>query len=289
MAELLMPRLSDTMEEGTVARWLKQPGEPVTKGEVIAEIQTDKANMDLEAYEDGTLQQLLVEEGATVPIGQPIAVIGTGPAPPRARPAPAQLSVPSPVSPDGNGVTDHVTPSPPHGPSFEAGRDTGTRRSSPLARSLARSHGIALTDIPGTGPGGRIIRADVEAAIAHHLGATTPSTAPPVTPAIPRPATPSTAPPVSSTGGDEEEVPLTAVRRITAERLTQSADAPHFYLTSVIDTEPLLAFRAEANDQVGSGANKITVTDLLVKACVSGNAVCTRTGGVVWTVVGSFW
>src|SRR5215468_7500533 len=89
MAEIIMPRLSDTMSEGAVGKWLKKPGDTIERGEIIAEIETDKATMDLEAFESGTLQQILVEEGQTVPIGQPIAIVGDGPAVPAAAPAPA--------------------------------------------------------------------------------------------------------------------------------------------------------------------------------------------------------
>src|SRR6266487_1300563 len=122
MADVTMPRLSDTMEEGTIASWLKKPGEQVNKGDVIAQIETDKATMDLTAFEAGTLQEILAPEGTTVAIGQPVARLG-------------------------NGQADAKV------------------RASPMARHIAAEHGLELSGISGSGPQGRVIRADVEAAL----------------------------------------------------------------------------------------------------------------------------
>ena len=292
MAEVLMPRLSDTMEEGKVARWLKQPGDKVARGETIAEIDTDKATMDLEAFEEGVLEQVLVPEGGTVPIGTPVAVIGTGSgAAVPARPSPAPAAT-GPVPVGQEAAPPAVTPSPAQAasppaqaapqaaqaaplaaadrprtagfPSDGAGaraprpagaRPDGASRSSPLARRAARRHGVDLSALRGSGPGGRVVRADVERAVAALASA--PTGAP-----QPRPA--------GGTGalGDVEEVPLSQIRRVTAERLTKSLEAPHFYLTSVVDAERLLALRAEAVWAVEGGDGvRVTVTDLLVKAC----------------------
>lgn len=126
---------------------------------------------------------------------------------------------------------------------------------SPLARKLAREHGIDLSTVTGTGPGGRIVRADVEAAIAAARPAAE------ATRPAPEPA------PLATVDEDVEEVPLTTIRRVTAKRLTESATAPHFYLTGVVDAGRLLAFRAEINDRLADTGTKITVTDLLVRAC----------------------
>jgi pyruvate dehydrogenase E2 component (dihydrolipoamide acetyltransferase) len=134
-------------------------------------------------------------------------------------------------------------------------------RTSPLARAIARDHGIDLATITGTGPGGRIVRADVEAAVAAAQEAPAPS------PAAPAPAAARIEAPAATAGADDESIPLTAVRRITAERLTQSAAAPHFYLTSVVDAGELLAFRKEVNARLADSGIKVTVTDLLVRAC----------------------
>jgi pyruvate dehydrogenase E2 component (dihydrolipoamide acetyltransferase) len=286
MAEVLMPRLSDTMEEGKVARWLKQPGDKVARGETIAEIDTDKATMDLEAFEEGVLEQVLVPEGGTVPIGAPVAVIGTGSgaavparpspapgatgavpvgqeaAPPAATPPTAQAASPAAqAAPPAAADRPRTAGFPSDGAGARASRPTGARpdgasRSSPLARRAARRHGVDLSALRGSGPGGRVVRADVERAVAAAL-----ASAPTSTPQ-PRPA--------GGTGalGDVEEVPLSQIRRVTAERLTKSLEAPHFYLTSVVDAERLLALRAEAvRAAEGGDGVRVTVTDLLVKAC----------------------
>ena len=245
-----MPRLSDTMEEGILARWLKHPGEAVRRGDVIAEIETDKATMDLEAYEDGVLEALLVEEGATVSIGGPIAVIGTGDGKGRA-PSPGVVT----VEPSVTAPAPAPVPEPSGTASSGTARDRAlgpVPRSSPLARRLAGRHGLDVADISGTGPGGRVVRADVEAAIARGgVGAT--------------PAVVGGRAPTGSPAAEAEEVPLTTVRRITAERLTENARAPHFYLTGVIDAAALVAFRSEIAD--AAEGTRITLTDVLVKAC----------------------
>ena len=178
MPEVIMPRLSDTMEEGELSRWLKQVGDTVQKGDVLAEIETDKATMDLEAFENGVLEQQLVAAGTMVPIGQPVAVIGDGsgakaaPAAPAAEPAaPAETAPEAPAAEAaaargaGRGGT---------GPAGADGRspagahaEADELRASPLARKIARDHGIDIAArSPAPGRGGRIVRADVEAAIA---------------------------------------------------------------------------------------------------------------------------
>jgi pyruvate dehydrogenase E2 component (dihydrolipoamide acetyltransferase) len=273
MPEVLMPRLSDTMEEGTLSRWLTHEGAPVHKGDAIAEIETDKAVMELEAYDEGPLTRILVAEGTTVPIGTPLAVIGTEPqaapdegAPEQARQTAADAPAPPTGPAEGPTRTVPAAEEPPaseHGDEYEV-------RTSPLARTLARQHGIDITTLTGSGPGGRIVRADVDDAITRHggqPGAIRPPTAPePAQPAGPAAAHPTPTEDVE----DVEAVPLSRIRRLTAQRLTQSTQqAPHFYLTTVIDAEPLLAFRADINAQLGEPGPRISVTDLLVKACAT--------------------
>ncbi|HXT46808.1 MAG TPA: dihydrolipoamide acetyltransferase family protein [Pseudonocardiaceae bacterium] len=254
MPEVLMPRLSDTMQEGVLSQWRKHEGDPVHQGDVLAEIETDKATMELEAYDEGTLSRLLVEEGATIPIGTPIAVIDT----PAASAAPA----PSPPAAAQQPATPPTvaTPTPPSS-------DVSASRASPLARRIAREHGVDLATISGSGPGGRIVRGDIEAAIAANAQ---PGTAPPPTPTSRPPEPPSSpaAVPLPVAGPDVEELALTRMRRLTAQRLTQSAQqAPHFYLTRVVDADPLLAFRKQVNADLESTGIRVSVTDLLVKAC----------------------
>ncbi|MGW1738354.1 dihydrolipoamide acetyltransferase family protein [Nocardia sp. NPDC001965] len=261
MPEIVMPRLSDTMEDGVVATWLKQVGDPVIRGEVVAEIETDKALMELEAYEDGVLEQILAEAGTRVAIGEPIAFVGDGStagAPtgqersragaardndvPRAAPAPARPG-PAPTA-----DTVQFTPA-----------DTGERqKSSPLARKVARELGVDLAAVAGTGPGGRITRRDVESA--HRTAAATAGDT-----AV---AEASVAVAAEAESGDYDEIPLTGIQRVSAARLTESTQqAPHIYLTSAIDVTDLFAFRAQINDTLAAaGTGKVSVNDLLVKA-----------------------
>ncbi len=260
MPEVQMPRLSDTMTEGILSRWLKQEGEQIRKGDIIAEIETDKATMELEAYDAGPLTALLVAEGTTVAIGAPIAIIGgedasATPTPPAPTPPPTpptpEPPAPEPPAPEPT-TPEPAAPEPAAPQSPEPA--TARRRASPLVRKLAHERGLDLATVTGTGPGGRIVRADIEPGV----------TAPDHAPAPPAPVTTPTAPPSQP---DDEEIPLTAIRRVTARRLTESAAVPHFYLTSVVDTERLLAFRAEVNAALADSGGKVSVTDLLVRAC----------------------
>src|SRR2546428_6221450 len=165
MSEISMPRLSDTMEEGTIARWLKSPGDEIKKGDILAEIETDKATMDLEAYEAGTLQQILVQEGETVPIGQAVALIGTG-AVVQQPGQPARAS--ARTSAEMAGAAPAASPpqaeasAPSRGPALSEGGAGTQLKASPLARRMAEEHSIDLRQVQGTGPGGRVVRDDIE-------------------------------------------------------------------------------------------------------------------------------
>ncbi|MGP4020161.1 dihydrolipoamide acetyltransferase family protein [Saccharopolyspora sp. 5N708] len=255
MTEIQMPRLSDTMEEGVISTWQKKVGDQVSRGDVLAEIETDKALMELEAYDDGVLEKILVEEGATVAIGTPIAILGDGsgaaaqsapaPAAPAPAPAPAPAAAPAPA--------------PAAAPAPVATAEPGAKpKASPLAKAVAKEKGVDLATVRGTGPGGRIIRADIEAA-----AAATPS-APATQPAAPAPA----AAPAVVADADVEEIPLSNIRKVTAKRLTESKQqAPHFYLTSAIDVTDLMAFRANLNERLqAAGGPKVSINDLVVKA-----------------------
>lgn len=282
MPEITMPRLSDTMEEGVIASWLKQVGDPVARGEVIAEIETDKALMELEAYDDGVLEQILADAGARVPIGEPIALVGDGSGAARATSATApeaSAATGGPeVSPAALGA-DTRTPTTRSGSHAGAPEITGAtpgdrtsgaaaaadgqrRKSSPLARKIARELGVDIATVTGTGPGGRITRRDVESAQGATESGAAPATAAPAADAAPAPAAPAPA------SGDYEEIPLTRIQQVSATRLTESKQqAPHIYLTSAIDVTDLLAFRAQINATLESaGKGKVSVNDLLVKA-----------------------
>jgi pyruvate dehydrogenase E2 component (dihydrolipoamide acetyltransferase) len=265
MSEVIMPRLSDTMEEGELAKWLKNVGDPVTKGESLAEIETDKATMDLEAFEDGVLEQQLVAEGTIVPIGQPVAVIGDGsgasaaaPAAPTPAAAPAEPAA-APAEPAAAAPAEPAAEAAPDAPAAQQHTvaPTDALRASPLARKVARDHGIDLASVTGSGPQGRVVRADVEAAIA---GAS--SAAAPAASTQPAPAA-TTAVPFSA---EDEEVAVSKIRLVAARRLTESQAVPHFFLTSIVDVEQLLAFRKEVNASLESQGVRVSVNDLLVRA-----------------------
>ena len=249
MPDVFMPRLSDTMTEGVLSQWVKHEGDQVRKGDVLAVIETDKAAMDMEAYDEGVLTKILVAEGASVPIGTPIAVIGE---------APAEAAATSPVpAPD---QTERAVVAPAAPAPATMASPAGRLPASPLARKLARERGIDLTAVSGTGPGGRIVRADIENAAGDRGSAqlvpqpeaapTGPPRSAPASPlAAPLAAMPPSPAPVAVAplppAADAEEIPLTTVRRLTAQRLAASArEAPHFYLTVVAEAGDLLAFRA---------------------------------------------
>ncbi|MFF0498399.1 dihydrolipoamide acetyltransferase family protein [Nocardia aobensis] len=278
MSDITMPRLSDTMEDGVVATWLKQVGDTVTRGEVLAEIETDKALMELEAYDDGILERIIAAPGTRVPIGEPIAVLGDGSgtaAAPSSAPGQqaetptARQSIeqqPEPASADNATARQHTAHQAVSAPADTAtpavtapqsAADATRRKSSPLARKVAQELGVDITTVTGTGPGGRITRLDVENAHAARISDIAQTTSAPEHTA---PGTPAT--------GDYDEIPLTSIQRVSATRLTESKQqAPHIYLTSAIDVTELLAFRTRINETLAdTGAGKVSVNDLLVKA-----------------------
>jgi pyruvate dehydrogenase E2 component (dihydrolipoamide acetyltransferase) len=266
MAELNMPRLSDTMEEGTIGRWMKQPGDQVERGEIVAEIETDKATMELEAYESGTLQKILVPEGETVAIGEVIALIGDGPveeapaaAPQKAEAQPAQATETQPAkpAPSSNG---HGAP---------ATSDTGERlKASPVARRLASEYGIDLRQVQGTGPGGRIIKENVEAY--RSSGPPAEPAAPQQPAAAPQQPTPAAAPaprptaPAPAIAG--EVAPMSRMRRAIATAMNASKPGiPHIYVTSEIDMAAAMTLRKQINES-GAAPVKISLNDMIIKA-----------------------
>ena len=278
MPEVFMPRLSDTMQEGAIDSWRKQVGDEVHKGDVLAEIETDKALMELEAYDEGVLTAILVQAGQSAPIGAPIAVIGQAEdGHPAAAPHPAEPPAAAPPAAEAPAAqrADVPVPAPPAPVSAQPAPSATLQPppASPLARTVARQHGVNLADVRGTGPGGRILRADIEAAVARRAQpAAQPSTTPTPTPPSQIPATPPARRPEPAAArpvaAHDEQVPLSRVRRLTAERLAQSAQqAPHFHLTRTLEVDALLAFRAQANADLDDAGVRISVTDLLVKAC----------------------
>ncbi|TDQ52297.1 dihydrolipoamide acetyltransferase family protein [Actinorugispora endophytica] len=265
MSDIYMPRLSDTMEEGVISSWLKQVGDKVSSGDVLVEIETDKAVMEYEAYEDGYLVKQAVSEGETVPIGAVIGVIGDSPdavpedsgtkAPEAAGEAPAEDAAPAAPA---------EAPAAPAEEAEPAG-DGPRPLSSPLARRLAREYGLDLGQIKGSGPKGRVVRADIEAAAKSRDGQA------PAAPAQAAPSAPAQAPAAPQQsfddGRDSEEVKITNIRKVIARRLTQSKqEVPHFYLRRTIDAEALKALRAQINEQLAPTGVKVSFNDLIVKA-----------------------
>jgi pyruvate dehydrogenase E2 component (dihydrolipoamide acetyltransferase) len=261
MAEVTMPRLSDTMSEGTVGRWLKKVGEPVAVGEIIAEIETDKATMELESFDAGTLQKIVIPEGQTVPIGQVIAYIGDGAAPAEAAPAPAAapaLAAPAPAAPAGGEVAS-AAPAAPAG-----GDEDGRVKASPVARRIAEELGVDLRQVTGSGPGGRIIKENVEEFAARgDAKPAAPPAAPPATALTTagQSARPATPPPPAPAGSSVAT--MSRMRKAIARAMTESKPGvPHIYVTMEVDMDAAMALR----EQIAASGVKVSVNDLVVKA-----------------------
>lgn len=265
MADLIMPKMGDAMTEGKVIRWMKEPGAAVKKGEAVAEIETDKVNVDLEAEWDGTLAKILVGAGEVAAVGAPIAVIARPGEPAQgaagaetkteATPRPAGASGPAPVAPGAGTASTSATAA----TRTAATATDGALRASPLARKLAEQHGIALETIKGSGPDGRIVKEDVEAALdARRAGGSRPLTPP----SAPAPAGRPGPVPVSAA----RDVPLTRMRQAIARRMTDSKQhIPHIYLTASVGMDAALALRKQLNDTLDD-ARRVSVNDLVVKA-----------------------
>ncbi len=252
---ITMPALSPTMTEGTLAKWMVKEGDSVASGDIIAEIETDKATMEVEAIDEGTVAQILIPEGTEgVAVNTPIAIvleegedagaIPAAPAPvatPAAAPAPAATPAPAPSASGGNGK---ATPAPVTA--------SGERvKASPLARRMAAQAGLDLTAISGSGPGGRIVKVDIEAAMTPRL-ASAPAAA------------------AAAAAGPHEPAftlePLSQMRKTIARRLSESKQTvPHFYLTVDCELDALLALRKSLNDKA-DGAYRLSVNDLVIKA-----------------------
>ncbi|MBN1310966.1 MAG: 2-oxo acid dehydrogenase subunit E2 [Anaerolineae bacterium] len=255
MAELVnMPKLGFDMQEGQLVRWLKEPGDPVKTGEPLAEIESDKATIEVESYVEGTMLQHLVNEDDWVPIGAPIAVVGkegeevdlealgTAEAAPAAEqgaasaPSKQQKKSPVPVAAPDGGNGDGLP---------------GGVRASPLARRIAEEHGLNLGQIDGSGPGGRIVKADVEA-VKEGTADVSQRPAPTYTPV--------------QAGAEDETIQTPRMRaRIAARMIESKTTVPHFYVTNEIDMQAALDLRKDLNERRADD-DKITVNDLIVKA-----------------------
>jgi len=287
VTEIVMPRLSDSMEEGTILKWLKADGDAVARGEPLAEIETDKATLTYESDAAGVLK-IVAGAGETLPIGSVIATLDGGANGSGASAAPAAADEPRPEPPaQPAAAAPAATPVPaaqpaaPSNPSAPAPQTEGRVKASPLARRLAREQGIDLHDVTGTGPGGRIVKDDVQRA-ASSPRPDPPVSAPPVSAPAPSASTPAPAPPTpvappppataAETGTAKGEVTtqeLTRTQGLIARRMAESrATIPTFELRTEIDMEACVALRAELKDIDGDGAAGIpSFNDMVVKAC----------------------
>lgn len=257
MAETVtMPKLGFDMAEGTLIRWVKVEGETVAKGDVLAEIETDKATVEVESSFTGTMLRHLVEQGTVVPVGTPIAVIGeAGEKVEVAAPAPTAPAAPSVDV----GTPQTSVPNTSEG-NAPIATSVGMLKASPLARRLAAEHGVDLKVVRGTGPGGRIVRKDVEVAMVAPMAPT------PVMPAV-VPTSVSVPTPIWQPGEIpvDQRIPLDRLRAAIGRRLVESKQqVPHFYVTHEYDVEDLLALRKHVNEMLPED-QKISVNDFIVK------------------------
>jgi pyruvate dehydrogenase E2 component (dihydrolipoamide acetyltransferase) len=267
MPYLEMPKLSDTMTEGTVVKWRKAVGDSVSVGDVLAEIETDKAVMELEAFDDGTLKEICIPEGGKAKVGDHLAlVLAPGESAPRSggSDASSQKVAATPPSRAASGAKsgsgDVASPTPPVAtrasqPPVQplAG---GRVKASPLAKKIAAAKGVQLATIQGSGPGGRVVAKDLESASAQTPRASAPAAAPIFPTTLPAGA---------------KRIPLSGMRKIIAERLLASkTQIPHFYLNIEVNADNLLKMRAQVNAPLEkAGAGKLTINDFILKAVVA--------------------
>ena len=277
MANIIeMPKLSDTMTVGTLAKWLKKEGDVVKSGDMLAEVETDKATMELESFFDGTLLKIFTPNGAQVALGAALCAIGkpgekveapASTAPASATAAPAPVAAPTPVEP-ATVLTPAATRVPAAEPSVASAQE-GRVKISPLARKLAAEKSLDPSHLTGSGPGGRIVRADVEAAAAR------PAPHSQISNAKSQIGAPGAKGPVASgpsllTKGpiqEERTVPVSNMRAAIARRLLESkTQLPHFYVEIEIDAEPLLVLREQLNTGLEQDGVKLSVNDFILKA-----------------------
>lgn len=283
---VVMPQMGYDMDAGTLLRWLKQEGDQVERGEAIAEIETDKVNIEIEAFDSGVLRKTLITEGQTVPVGEAIAIIGeegeeieipesadgattTNGSQPPPQAAEEETSSESMAPPAGATETatierEAATSQDQQAATAVIDREPGERiRASPLVRRLAEEHDIDLSQISGTGPHGRIVKRDIEGIISGEV----PKPAPRREEAAPAaaPAAAAVEPePVPTQGGELQDLPR--IRQTIAKRMSQSfRDVPHFYVTVQVNMDPALALRKEMNAALDD-ESKVSVNDLVIKA-----------------------
>ncbi len=280
---ILMPALSPTMTEGTLARWLKKEGDAIKAGDVIAEIETDKATMEVEAVDEGVLGKILVADGtANVAVNAPIAVlvedgeaVPAAAAPP-ATPAPAAPAATAPAAMAPAAAVPFAAPSPVPAAATPNGHDAVGERvfASPLARRMAKQAGIDLAALKGSGPNGRIVRADVEAAQKGGLPVPATVAVPAAAPAYaPPPAAPAARTPAAAITAPHRLVPHNTMRKVIARRLTEAKSTiPHFYVSMDIEIDAMIGLLAQLNAKApkeGPNAYLITINDMVIKAAAA--------------------
>ena len=253
MPVVTMPKLSDTMLEGTLVKWRKKAGDPVEVGDILAEVETDKATMEMESFDEGILKETYIEEGGVVKVGDKIALIlADGESADAAAVPKAAETTKSSATAAAAPVVKTVAPV---APKPAAPASTGRVKASPLARKIAASRGVNLSAIAGTGPAGRIVKKDVESAPVGGGGGASVSAAPAIRAA-------------RGIAGEEKSIALTGMRKTIAERLLASkTKIPHFYLSVTMDGGPLMALRKELNAMAEKdGGQKLTVNDFILLA-----------------------
>jgi pyruvate dehydrogenase E2 component (dihydrolipoamide acetyltransferase) len=271
--EVIMPKMGDAMEEGTLVKWLKSEGDEVSEGDAIAEIETDKVTLELEAENSGTLAQLMADEGQDIPVGEAIAFIqGEGEeVPERDGKAQEAEAAEEAQGEEGDGQAQAATAT--EAPEEETaekpttdGRADGRFRASPIVRRLAQENNLDLSKIEGTGPAGRIVERDVRAAMergdaqADGRAEVAPEAAPAPQPAAAAPE------PTGAPGTQIKEMPR--MQRVIAERMTQSKQQiPHFYATVEVEMNELMALRKQLNEQLEEQGIKLSINDFVMKAC----------------------
>ncbi len=306
MPTVIMPKMGDAMEEGTLLKWLKAAGDTVEEGDPIAEIETDKVSLEISAEAAGTLTEQIASEGDSIPVGKPIAVILVEGETAESAPSPQAAEAgaeddraiateePTPTHADADGaaadslvqaqgaVTNGAGPRS-SGDVAQAHaapvRQAGERlRASPLVKRLAAEHGIDLQQVAGTGPGGRIVKDDITPFLTGAAPLPTAAPAPTAPAPEPQPAAPAPAaqpvagqtPALAAANGRPAGVPreMSRIRRTTGRRMTESKQlVPHFYVSTDVNMAAAAAFRAQVNAQVADDASKISFNDLIVKAC----------------------
>lgn len=270
MAETIsMPKLGFDMSEGVLVRWVKNEGEDINKGDVLAEIETDKATVEVESSAAGVVRKLLASEGDVVPVGAAIAIVGSADEkieePEAAKKQTEAKADQKPPPPSESELTKEEEKKPEPAPAAEAeapepeapsAEETGRIKASPLAKKIARDNNLDLSRLEGSGPGGRVVRKDVEAALESGVTKAKPAAAPAAAPA----------PAVAPGPREDETVQLTKLRQAIARRMTESkTGVPHFYVTHEYNVDALMAMRKQANEYLPDN-EKLSVNDFIIKA-----------------------